>query len=106
MLEQEEGLRTKIILASASPRRKQIFEAVGLDFEIISPVDCNEEINGDPYDIVCRNSISKAKNVYRGKGSKKIGIIHCGEDSRFLISSFIGSYIQPHVIRVKAIINN
>ncbi len=88
MLEQEEGLRAKIILASASPRRKQIFEAMGLDFEIISPVDCNEEISGDPYDIVCRNSISKVKNVFEGYGSKKLEMIHCGEDSRFLISSF------------------
>ena len=63
MLEQEEGLRTKIILASASPRRKQIFETMGLDFEIISPMDCDEDSSGDPYDIVRRNSISKDKNV-------------------------------------------
>ncbi|MFC2159881.1 Maf family protein [Actinomycetota bacterium] len=88
MLEQEEGLRTKIILASASPRRKQIFEAMGLDFEIMSPIDCNEEISGDPYYIVCRNSISKAKNVFRGKGSKKLEKINFGGYSRFLISSF------------------
>ena len=88
MLEQEEGLRTKIILASASPRRKQIFETMGLDFEIMSPVDCDEEINGNPYDIVCRNSISKANNVFKGKGSKKLEKIRFGGDSRFLISSF------------------
>ena len=88
MLEQEEGLRTKIILASASPRRKQIFEAMGLDFKIINPVDCDEETSGDPYDIVCRNSISKAKNVFGGQGSWKLEMIQRGEGSRFLISSF------------------
>ena len=88
MLEQEEGLRTKIILASASPRRKQIFEAMGLDFKIISPVDCDEEMSGDPYDIVCRNSISKAKNIFGGQGSGKLEMIQSGEGFRFLISSF------------------
>jgi len=88
MLEQEEGLRTKIILASASPRRKQIFEAMGLDFEIIRPVECEEEISGDPYDIVHNNSVSKARNVFGGQGLKKLRIIPGGEDLRFLISSF------------------
>ena len=88
MLGQEEGLRTRIILASASPRRKQIFEAMGLDFDIISPVDCDEKSSGDPYDIVYRNSISKAKNVFGGQGSGKLKAIHSGEGFRFLISSF------------------
>ncbi len=88
MLEQEEGLRTKIILASASPRRKQIFEAMGLDFDIINPVDCDEESSGDPYDIVYCNSTSKAKNVFRGQGLKKFAAAHSGEVFRFLISSF------------------
>jgi septum formation protein len=85
---QEEGPRTKIILASVSPRRKQIFEVMGLDFDIISPVGCDEESSGDPYDIVCRNSISKAKNVFRGQGLGKLKAIHSGEGFRFLISSF------------------
>ena len=88
MLGQEEGLRTRIILASASPRRKQIFEAMGLDFDIISPVDCDEESSGDPYDIVYRNSISKAKNVFGGQGLGKLKAVHSGEGFRFLISSF------------------
>ena len=88
MLGQEEGLRTRIILASASPRRKQIFEAMGLDFDIISPVDCDEESSGDPYDIVYRNSISKAKNVFGGQNLGKLKAVHSGEGFRFLISSF------------------
>jgi septum formation protein len=88
MLGQEEGPRTKIVLASASPRRKQIFEAMGLDFDIISPVYCDEENSGDPFDIVYRNSISKAKNVFGGQDLRKLEAIHSGEDFRFLISSF------------------
>jgi len=88
MLEQEEGLRIRIILASASPRRKQIFEAMGLDFDIISPVDCDEESNGDPYDIVYRNSVSKAKNVFGGQDFRKLETVYSGEGFRFLISSF------------------
>ncbi|TET49829.1 MAG: septum formation protein Maf, partial [Actinomycetota bacterium] len=88
MLGQEEGHKTKIILASASPRRKQVFETMGLEFEVIAPVDCREEHQGDPCSMVIRNSISKAKNVFGGQGSRKIEISPGKKDFRFLISSF------------------
>lgn len=88
MLGQEESHRTKIILASTSPRRKQVLEAMGLDFEIIGPMDCIEEFVGDPCNIVCINSISKAKNVFEGRGSRKLEPVYGKKDLRFLISSF------------------
>ena len=88
MLGQEEGHKTKIILASASPRRKQVFETMGLEFEVIVPVDCREEGQGSPYSIVCRNSISKAKNVFGGQGSRRLELFSGNKDFRFLISSF------------------
>lgn len=88
MLEQEEGLSTKIILASASPRRKQIFEIMGLDFETIIPVDCHEESGGDPYETVKSNSIAKVDNVFKGLRSRKSKVYTGKKDPRFLISGF------------------
>lgn len=69
---QEEGLKTKIILASASPRRRDIFRDLGLDFKVVEPEGCREEmVNGHPVGVALTNSIKKArdalKTVHRGK---------------------------------------
>ncbi len=63
MLE-EEDRRKKIILASASPRRKEILKLLKLDFEVIEPKNCEEKQYKNPYHTVIDNSIIKAKNVY------------------------------------------
>jgi len=63
MLE-EEGYRKKIILASASPRRRKILELLKLDFEVIRPSNYKEKQLKDPYNTVIGNSINKAKDVY------------------------------------------
>ena len=63
MLE-EEDRRKKIILASASPRRKEILKLLRLDFEVIEPKNCEEKQYKNPYHTVIDNSIIKAKNVY------------------------------------------
>ena len=77
MLE-EEGLRKKIILASASPRRRDILKLLKLDFEVIEPKNCEERQFKNPYRTVIQNSIIKAKNVYNyikeyGFGKQKLG---------------------------------
>ena len=57
-------MKMKIILASASPRRKSLMDVLGLEYEIkIS--DCDEIINEnyDVKDIVMSLSLQKAKNV-------------------------------------------
>lgn len=54
----------KLILASGSPRRKELLEKVGIHFEIITAQ--TEEINpetGDPEQIALHNSLLKAKAV-------------------------------------------
>ena len=53
-----------IILASASPRRKELLEKIGLKFEVDAS-GCDEEINAglDPQEIVRQLSIKKAKSV-------------------------------------------
>lgn len=52
----------KIILASSSPRRKEILERLGMKFDIISP-DANENCdeNMKPWDYVCELSRRKGR---------------------------------------------
>jgi septum formation protein len=54
----------KIILASASPRRKELLEKIGLKFEVDAS-GCEEEINTglDPSELVRQLAIKKAKSV-------------------------------------------
>jgi septum formation protein len=54
----------KIILASASPRRKELLEKIGLKFEVDAS-GCEEEINAglDPHELVRQLSIKKTKSV-------------------------------------------
>ena len=53
-----------IILASASPRRKELLEKIGLKFEVDAS-NCEEELNSElePYEIVQQIAIKKAKSV-------------------------------------------
>ncbi|MCR5733267.1 MAG: Maf family protein [Lachnospiraceae bacterium] len=56
----------RIVLASASPRRKEIMEKMGLDFDIY-PSDVKEEMTGDkPEDICMALSGQKALDVASG----------------------------------------
>lgn len=87
MLE-EEGHRKKIILASASPRRKEILKLLKLDFEVIEPKGCEEKQFKNPYKTVIQNSIIKTKSVYnciKGCGLKEQDMYYGKE---FLIAGF------------------
>jgi len=59
----EENKKIKFILASASPRRSGILNLLKINFEVISPFNCNEEEFKDPYTTVIKNSIKKSKNI-------------------------------------------
>jgi len=87
MLE-EEGRRKKIILASASPRRREILKLLKLDFEVIEPKNCEEKQFKNPYRTVIDNSIIKAKNVYNyiKEHSLKKQDLYYGKE--FLIAGF------------------
>lgn len=55
----------KIILASSSPRRKEILNMIGFDFEAV-PSECEETTTKtEPCDIVCELSRQKAYDVFR-----------------------------------------
>ena len=65
----------KIILASASPRRKEILEQIGMQFEIL--VSDKEEIyeSSAPEEIVKELSLLKANHVSEMVGKNDIIII-------------------------------
>ncbi|MCL4386411.1 MAG: Maf family protein [Actinobacteria bacterium] len=60
----EENKKTKLILASASPRRSDILNLFKINFEAISPSGCYEEKFNNSYDTVIKNSIKKSKNIF------------------------------------------
>jgi len=59
----DENNKIKFILASASPRRSLILNLLKINFDVITPLSCHEEVFEDPYDTVIKNSIKKSKNV-------------------------------------------
>jgi septum formation protein len=86
MLE-EEGSK-KIILASASPRRRKILRLLKLDFEVIEHGVFKEVKFKDPYAMAVQNSIIKARSVYnflKEKNFKKGGPVY---PEGFLIAGF------------------
>ena len=57
-------MESKIILASASPRRKELMEQIGLKFKV-EPSDAEENINiDDPEKLVSELSKLKADDVW------------------------------------------
>src|SRR5690606_12332123 len=58
------GGSVKLVLASASPRRRELLGLLGLDFEVV-PSGVAELTAGDPAVIVVENAISKARAIDR-----------------------------------------
>jgi septum formation protein len=52
----------KLVLASGSPQRRALLEALGLDFDVQAP-SVEEETDGEPRDLVVRNALRKAEAV-------------------------------------------
>jgi len=76
----------KIILASESPRRRQLLEQIGIDFEVVSSqINEDEIIDCDPFKNVQYLALSKAQRI-ADKGYK--GII-VGADTQVLIDGEI-----------------
>lgn len=56
-------MKQKLILASASPRRKEILEQMGLSFEIVPAVGEEKISSTDPAEVVKELSLQKAAEV-------------------------------------------
>lgn len=64
----------RLILASASPRRKELLGLITPDFEII-PSNAEEEASGAPAEIVKALAAQKASYVYAQTGDKKACVL-------------------------------
>jgi septum formation protein len=53
-----------VILASASPQRREMLERLGLEFEV-RPSGAEEIVHGDPHEVVLANALLKARSVAR-----------------------------------------
>ncbi len=56
----------KIVLASTSPRRRELMERLGVPFDVIAPEGVEEIQEGDPGEVVTRNASAKAIEVSGG----------------------------------------
>lgn len=58
--------KLKLVLASSSPRRKEILENAGYTFDVVAPeVDENLKIKLPPIDLVMKLALLKANNVFK-----------------------------------------
>jgi septum formation protein len=57
----------RFILASASPRRRELLAAIGVEFEVVTP-DVEELTDGDPEAVVLENARRKARAGLRQVG--------------------------------------
>ena len=67
MKKENKCLNDKIILASSSPRRKEILTRAGLEFEVIVPSDDEKNIVGEKYSEALVNECAVAKAMSVGE---------------------------------------
>lgn len=68
-------LKMKIILASNSPRRKEILEKFGIDFITIKSDYEEKDVYPAPIDTVKAYALGKAENVFNGLGMPKDTVV-------------------------------
>lgn len=78
-------MKSKLILASASPRRRELLHAAGLDFEIM-PSDANEIKSGlAPEELAMKNAAAKAEDIF----GKTEGAYVLGADTIVVIDGMV-----------------
>ena len=63
---------TKLVLASASPRRRELLGLLGLEFEVVA-TGVDELTEGDPAELVVENALRKARAAARGRAPDAAG---------------------------------
>jgi len=97
----------KIILASASPRRKELLERIGLRFEV-EPSNYEEDMNSglEPHELTqkislekaeavaskCKDAIVIAADTFVVFGGQILGKPHTEEDARKMLETISGNY--------------
>jgi septum formation protein len=72
---------TQLILASASPRRREILTQLGIPFEVVIP-DVEEVSEGDPEQVVLENATRKAR---AGLAAAPAGSLVLGADTEVVL---------------------
>lgn len=97
----------KIILASASPRRREILKENNIDFEVIVPEGDEKNIVGEKYseELVNECAVAKAKSVEASKKcSGRHPVVHVGADT---IRPTVGaSYTSPIIVSCDTVVVN
>ena len=69
-----------LILASASPRRRQLLQGLGLSFDVL-PQNCEEMSNAAlPQDYVTQIALQKARSALKGAGEGDVVLAADTED--------------------------
>ncbi|MFA6000648.1 MAG: Maf family protein [Thermoleophilia bacterium] len=77
---------TAVILASKSPQRKALLEALGIEFDVLLPDYEEEDLPGEsPADLVERHSRGKANSVFSHLSAKFSGSAVLGVDTMVVI---------------------
>ncbi len=87
MLEEE---NKKFILASASPRRKEVMELLGLNFTVMEPRGLKEVELRKPDETVIENSIKKAENIFNNLKARNSYIIISFDTIVYMDNKYFG----------------
>ena len=68
-------MRKKIILASASPRRKELLSQIGVTFEIIKAEKEEHITSSIPTEVVKELSMQKIKGMYKKREDEKKNVL-------------------------------
>ena len=99
----------KIILASASPRRREILKENGIDFEVVLPSGDEKNIVGEKYseELVNECAITKAKSVLVGVNQQCRGrhsVVPVGAD--IIRPTVRASYTSPIIVSCDTVVVN
>ena len=85
-------MRKRVILASASPRRKEILERLSVKFEVmVADVDENAEVTKEPSNYVCKTAKKKADAVAKKLADKdKKNLIIIAADTAVYCDKILG----------------
>ena len=90
----EDVIMRKIILASASPRRKELLERAGVDFEVLPASGDENRISDNPGEAVKQLASDKAASVIRTMKDSADGTIVIGSDTVVVFENVILG--KPH----------
>lgn len=85
-----ENFSSSLILASTSPRRKELLAYLGLPFAVVSPATEEKHRPGETgLDYAKRNSMEKAEAVYKMRADKSTPVIAIGADTIGLLDETV-----------------